>query len=375
MDKFSIRIQIARASVGAEGNWIKRLNKDKENIINVRNSLRWKISDEARIRSRINKIVQSTEECEKGMRELQKALEESINIYECAENRILGNNVVLGQNAMPVETLDNAGGSKSSDWLKTVGKTLLDILGKAGDAGKSSALLAALLKVAIDGDGISAKDVGTLIKGMGNSAIGLIIAETSDLKKYFGLNDFKTISLNSAKAGWAGKIANAGTTFGDTLKDQLSPFSVNETGAKALNGAKVAGWAFSFIANGFSNYEEFNGFSGRMVAETVSETLIDIGKMAALTAAAAGGAALIGVSAPAVVVGGVAVAVSAVADAVCKSFTGKGVTEAVSDIVLDNAPKVASAAVNAVSTIGNAVSGWIGKIGNNLSGGLKVALA
>lgn len=266
-------------------------------------------------------------------------------------------------------------------YLKKISKGTLDILGKAGTYGKMGALPIEILKNIVDGNGITGKDIGSIIKGMGNSIIGICDREaknfgngplsTENIKELAGLSKYKTISTASAKAGWIGKLENAGTSAWDTFRTEISPIVKETTGGgtkvvdKVKTGTKVAGWALSFIANGFSNYDEWKtgGISGeRAVAETVTETFIDIGKGAAIAAGVAAGCAAIGVSAPAIVVGGIGVGVSLVADIVCEKITGKGVTEAASDFILDGAAKVGKAISGATSSAKKAVSGWFNKV-------------
>jgi hypothetical protein len=287
----------------------------------------------------------------------------------------------------PAGTGNSSGSTKTSaketaiKYLKKIGKSGLDALGKAGTYGKEAALPIAILKNIIDGDGITGKDIGSTIKGMGNSIIGMCDAyakeagelplSTSDIKELAGLTAYKTISTASTKAGWLAKLENAGTSAWSTFKTEISPIvkTTSADGTKVVDsvktGTKVAGWALSLIANGFSNYDEYNKgeiSKGRAVAETVVETAIDIGKGAAIAAGVAAGCAAIGVAAPAVVVGGIGVGVSLVADIVCENLTGKSVTEATSDLIIDTAAKAGKAISGAAKSTKNAVSGWFSKL-------------
>lgn len=106
------------------------------------------------------------------------------------------------------------------------------------------------------------------------------------------------------------------------------------------------------------------------MAETIVETGVDIGKGALLAAGVAAGAAALGLAAPAVVVGGAAVAASWLMDVVCKQLTGESVTEFVSDKILDVGEAVASGVKEAAANVGNAVkdtfTGAVRSIGNIL---------
>ena len=98
--------------------------------------------------------------------------------------------------------------------------------------------------------------------------------------------------------------------------------------------------------------------NGRVVAETISETVID-------TAATYGGTAIVGaaitaatgvVAAPVVVAVATGVAIAGINTGV-KALTGKSATEWVSDAILDTATAVG----NTVANGAKAVAGWFSK--------------
>ena len=133
---------------------------------------------------------------------------------------------------------------------------------------------------------------------------------------------------------------NIKTSFKDTFTGLF------DTTKGALNC--VAEWARTvcdFVSTGFDNYEEYGEISGRMVAETVSEVAVgaavDFGFKAAATGiavgVAAGAGAILGapVAIPGIVVGIGAFVLKGAADWVCEKFTGKNVTEYISDTILD----------------------------------------
>ncbi|MCM1158057.1 MAG: hypothetical protein NC300_05290 [Bacteroidales bacterium] len=314
------------------------------------------------VKGSLQEVVQNVEEDNHNVDTLIKKLDQIVQLYIKAESKIMQDRTD-SSNIKEIKGGREQSAGKRTPWYKdldkTVWKTLLDMSGKAGDFGKGAALPIAILKCVIDGDGITGKDIGMVLKGMGNSAMQIITDDgTADIKKLFGLDKFKSL-VTDAEAGWLKRSAK---TFTGTIKNELSPF---ETGTKSLNGGKMAGWTFSLVANGFSNYDEYAGGAisgGRAVAETITETLIDIGKGAAITAGVAAGVAALGISAPAVVVGGAAVAVSAVADVVCKGLTGKGVTEWASDGILDFAVEQGKKLSGAISGVKNAVCGWTKKL-------------
>ena len=307
----------------------------------------------------LSKACEQMQQEQKNLEVLNEKLKEILQQYVNTETKIAGTKITSQK------TSDQAaGGGKNEPWYagwdKATVKALLDMLGKAGDLGKGAALPIAMLKMLVDQDELTPKDIGALLKGMGNSAMQIILDDPNnvDLKKFFGLDQYKTIATTSGT-----KWANAMKTFKDTWKGAMNP----------AKGTNVAGWVFSAIANGFSNYEEFGGITGRGIAETITETVIDVAKGAALTAGVAAVVAASpfvgGALATTAVVGGTVVAITAVSDFVCKKITGKPVTELVSDTILDTAEKAVDAvkpalskacekATGAISSAKNAICGW-----------------
>lgn len=293
------------------------------------------------------------------------------------------------------QTIDNVSAgtteveeARDLNGVKTILKSVFDIGGGFGSITKSGAAFNTLLKIAVDGDGFTTKDIGDVIKGSGESVLGIMDLiedyKGSDWKKMIGLENFETLKVEP-EAGWWKKVFDsdaaptwkerlnvakegmeeglkagakgAGSSFTSTFKDQ---FTIFKDGTKKLDAPKAAGWALSLVANGFSNLEDYQKgeMSGlRATAETIAETIIDVGKGAAIAAGIAAGAAAIGVSAPAVVVAGAGVVVSAGLDWACEKLTGKSVTEATSDLILD----VGEAITGGIASAGEAISGWVNK--------------
>lgn len=297
------------------------------------------------------------------MTTLETSLHTIAKCYQDSEKRIL--NEIPANDAVGSAT-DGAQSTNSPtdvDWLLELSKSgangFLDVLGEFGQAGEIVSILTALLKIGIDGDGFTAKDMGDIIEGLGNSAIGIlegIDLKEVDWKELFGLNTCPTLE------------GTPSASFMSTLKGELG---LNKA-KQGINGMTMAGWAFALIGNGFGNYEEYSEgkiTTGRAIAETVVETGIDIGKGALLAAGVAAGAALLGIAAPAVVVGGIAIAASAILDYGCKQLFGKELTETISDFVLDTAGEIGDAigtaakeATGAIRSIGKAVTSWLPKL-------------
>lgn len=147
-------------------------------------------------------------------------------------------------------------------------------------------------------------------------------------------------------------------------------------------GAKWLGGVLSFAGSAVDNYEEYKSgeiSGGRAVAETVTETAVDIGSDMLITAGVTAGAAALGVTAaPAVVVGGVAVAAKWGLDCLCESLWDKSFTETVSDGLLDMGEAVVSGAGELVSDVASgagkvceAVADSVGKAATAVTDGVK----
>lgn len=365
-----------------------KLGNISEEISQISRNLSWQISSRSQIQVKLGAYSRYTGSLQYKTRAMSAALGTTGNSYQATCKKAAGwaskempdiKPSVGGKSKKPDKSKSTKKGNAWIKYLKKFSKSGLDILGKAGAVGGIAGAPIALLKILIDNDGFTSKDIGAIIKGAGTSVIGLVKKKAAkNLDELLGLNAYKTIT--KGKAGWLNRLDAVKTTGVDTLKNELSPVTkIDATGKYTVNGTKVAGWALSLVANGFSNYDEYNKKLGtgeeisksRAVAETVTETLIDIGKGAAITAGIAAGCAAIGVSAPVVVVGGIGVAVSAVADIACENLTGSSVTEFVSDKVLDAAASAGKAAAGAFNSAKKAVSGWFQKI----SGGGRPAYA
>lgn len=364
-------------------------------IYSIKSSLSYDVQSRLNIASALANAADNISSEKKAMGKISSSLATIANIYVAAEQNVIDNGTGKGKTENPnrpkittiyntrpaVATADES--EKGIDWikyLKKIGKGALDVLGKFGTYGKMGALPIALLKNIIDNDGITGKDIGSTIKGMGNSIIGLCDEydktagkwplTTEDIKNLAGIVPYKTITAASEGAGWVERLGCAGKTYLDTLKSEASPIVTKELADGTLvkdgvkTGTKVAGWALSLIANGFSNYDEYSKgdiSAERACAETVTETLVDIGKQAVIAAGVAAGCAAIGVAAPAVVVGGIGVGVTVVADIVCEQITGKSVTETTSDFILDTASAVGEKISGATKASGQVISDWYDK--------------
>lgn len=166
-----------------------------------------------------------------------------------------------------------------------------------------------------------------------------------DFKKLIGLNS--AVTVEGAETAWKKYISK-----------EIGNYAGKSGALKAFS--KWTGVVASGVSNIFSNYDEFGEASERMVAETITETVIDVAKDAAIGAAivaAFGGAPVVAVAAGTAVISWGA---DVVFKKITKAVTGeeKGVTEFVSDAVLDLAEGAKKVVSNAIGGAAKAVKGW-----------------
>lgn len=178
--------------------------------------------------------------------------------------------------------------------------------------------------------------------------------------------------------GRASTAKNPITRFKNNLTNKTSPFNAqlkdtlkNFKGGNGV-GKAVASWgavALTGITNAFSNVDEqkqSNGTmsTGRVVAETVSETIIDTaltyGTGAVVGAAVT--AALGTVAAPGVLVVAASGVIVAGVNAGVKALTGKTTTEWLSDTILDTGEAIGKAVGNAARNVTQSIGNWFGKL-------------
>lgn len=138
--------------------------------------------------------------------------------------------------------------------------------------------------------------------------------------------------------------SSAGKTFWSSINKQfgedLSFGQATTVGDKIKVGTTWGGYALSLLSNFFDNKAEFAGeedATGRMLAETGIETVVDIGLGAISTAAVSALATIVGATAaPAVLIGAGAVAVTWAANGICKWLTGgDDIAETAANLVCD----------------------------------------
>ena len=214
----------------------------------------------------------------------------------------------------------------------------------------------------------STKNLNKLLRFGGKNGNKLVDKYVDGIrhKRLFGLNN---IPSNLAGGKWS-QASKWGSRFKTNLKAQNS-FWDDLTAGGSKSAWTVAGVGLDLAANGISNYDEYKRgeISGkRAVAETITETAIDVGKDFLIGAAVTAGIAATVGSAPVLAVGVATVAVSAGLDWATKKITyaltgeAKGFTEAASDLILDGAAAAGKALKSAGKKIGNIVKNALPKI-------------
>lgn len=184
-------------------------------------------------------------------------------------------------------------------------------------------------------------------------------------KRIFGTTDyFKTV-------GGASKSTNFSTRWYNNFQ---------KAKGKEISKVTWAGIALDGVIDAIDNYDEYKRgeISGvRAVAETITETGIDVAVNGLLTAAVA---ATLGatVGAPALAVAAGTLAAKTILDGIAKWATGgeKNFTEAASDLVLDTGKAIADGISKGVQKIGQGISSTVDKISTrwkSFTGGGKFA--
>lgn len=143
MSEFSTKINQLQSSVQEEVYHSSELDGIEDKIRYVKSNLRWKISAEAGIQSRLSKLAEKATDHRKGMESLRGALDQSLALYQMTEKKLCGN-------------------SADQSWLeKLIGDGIDDL-------GKNLASIAA---------GALAGGVASIIPGLQAGAIGKEVAD------------------------------------------------------------------------------------------------------------------------------------------------------------------------------------------------------
>lgn len=335
----------------------------------VRSTLPSKVLNRSGISSSLSSASTKIGQAQSRVEKLSAFLTTAANEYSDTEQRI---------NTLYATAVDNSATAQDSEGGVEIGKTVNDLIGEVGFIGNIIAFFTKPIASWFDSGVVTigvtgAKSVTSVLKDGNSTLKGLFEwgksnkeldklarmlperAKEVQIKRLFGLNDLFS--------GAASKASTWSSRFYNNFHKLKSPFESYTSG-----GAKAAfawtGLALTAVSNTISNVQEAKTgkiTTKRAVAETITETAIDVGKGWLIgTAVAAGVAATVG-SAPVLVVGALTVGVSLGLDWACKKITGavggeeKGLTETVSDLVLD----VGTAAVKGVKKVSSSVTSFV----------------
>ena len=376
MAQFSIKPDNVQKTVTDEEKFICELVGIEDEIHRINNSLGFRVTSSAQIRSRLNGAADRIGGYQSHMSSMKSALSEVVNVYSSTENAIIGN-LNVGDAKIGGESGGQNVTNDKFNWVSP----FWDLVGSAGVVGGAIGAWGEFLT--------SSKVPGArwseLFKDTWNTGwdifdvVKTCRGDTSVnwAKEIFGLNT--DTALKSIETEILSDVSGAQklkSGFRAGIKDTLGDFKTGAGTAKQVGGIILSG-----AVNSFENMEEYKSGEisvGRAVAETITETAVDWGKDLLIGAAVTAGFAAAGIAAPAVAVGAATVAVSVAADWVCERVCGKKLTEAVSDAILDGAEKVvdgfrtgAKAVKEGVDAFWkSAASGW-----NAFTGSLGAAFA
>lgn len=273
----------------------------------------------------LDRVVRQLEDEKNDMRSLSNGLSDVLKTYRQSEGKAA--DAISGTTLQEENAQISAENNELPSWFPT-----------ANDFWKL------ISKFGIIGNGVSA--IGTLISGdwqdpkvitnSGKYLLSMIGGAAAEAAK-------------GTKAKWAEALlglnttASKNTNFFSELTKELG-LNTPTTASEGIKlGTKWGGFVLTGISNFFENQQEFagqEGSTGRMLAETVIETGVDIGTTAVVSAgvtAAAGALISAGLisAAPVVVTGAITVGVVWGVNALCKHFTGKDLAENVSDRICD----------------------------------------
>ncbi|MDD6551561.1 MAG: hypothetical protein PUF16_07250 [Lachnospiraceae bacterium] len=363
MPKIKVNTSKIRHSAGSVDRVRGNANSVMIDYFNASRQLDWTVKVKENIDSRLARLERELDDEVRELEKIKKFLNYAAKQYDQVDYDIRS------------ELIATTFGEEFSKKLPDI---LLGLPEKLGYFGSLLGIPMEVLKIIINGGEIDTGDIIDMLSKANSTASSImdrvkdqLLGKDSPLKELFGLGKYENIHV-SGEGGWwkrfketnlQTKFKDAGKTFKDSFTKELgvkssddltdeARLAISEDGRKALRTSKGlvnAAWPLTLAANGYSNYEEYKEKKGtskaitkeRAVSETVTETLIDIGKDAAITAAIACGCALLGFAAPAVVVGGGALLASGAIDAVCKHFTGKNFTEFASDGINDGLEQLA----------------------------------
>lgn len=346
----------------------QKLSVIQGRVDSVRNTLSFQITSSNSIRARLRTVSGDIYDEKKGMKHMTQGLAQAEKIYSNMEKRICGQvkskEEVAKWDTFKEEFQNNFGWKEALAGAGYIGKIY-----SMADNIKNADSMQDYIKSGKDIMGFieDAADTYSRYKKIGKAVGG---------KKAMGWWFKKVTGLKTL--GRASTAKNPLTRFWNNLTNKTSPFRTQLTdiidgfkGKKGL-GKAAASWGTVLVdgvLNWFDNKEEqanSNGVmsDGRVVVETISETVIDTALTygTSIVVGAAVTTVLGTVAAPGVAV--VALSGLAVAgiNAGIKALTGKTTTEWLSDTLIDGAISVGNSIGNAFQNVKKTVGKWFNKL-------------
>lgn len=323
MDQFTVKYKAVMNSEPILKDYSELLKNYIGDVNSVKSNLRGKISGYNQIGKKLGTLSDDLETCTNVMSVMGDKAYSIGQRYQTAERNIQGFN-------------------DSQESQSSISEFWTDLIGAVGPTGQIISSLASIYSNVTDGDVNwfnAIEDVFNIAdKGhdIFEKATDLGTADWIDY--IFGLN----------------VSDKAGKNFFEVFGDELSTTVVDGSKQGLPKWLGTATFLASAAGTAWDNYQDYKAGemdAERAILETGGEILADVMLDAAITA---GVAALLPVGTMAVTVGAAAVVVTWGLDMVCESLTGKSLTEATSDFILDTGQWIGSKAVEA----GNALCNW-----------------
>lgn len=390
---------------------LSRVNSIANQFDSVSRSLDWDIKVEENINTRLLGLKNELSAEARGISGMKEFLGTAIKKYDAVEsknsgkklkNENFGSGVSNNISSKSKKTTDTSNSEKKkSFWNEEFGKWLKTTFGKTmtfGTAISAKDAIATFKKMFSDIDipegiktmvnlykNVSGMVLNTMKIGNAISATAKTIKSQEQFLKMFGITQHEIGRaqqvIKNAKSDLIKKLSGVDDSLSSAAQsanvflkngivkqswrarfaDQFSESIKSSTkGLKKTTGIITSG--LTIVLNGVENFNDYK--SGRMsgiraVAETVTESGIDIGTGLIVGAAVTAGLAATVGSAPVLAVAGISTAVIMGGDAICKRVTKKvsgeekRLTEAISDFVLDTGKKKFDKTVKKINTVFN----------------------
>ncbi|MBO5474615.1 MAG: hypothetical protein J6A08_12665 [Lachnospiraceae bacterium] len=381
MAQFSVKIQHAGIQATEEENLVNELDRIADEVNNIGHNLAFKVSSKSNIRVRIKIAKSSIDVHKNAMVSMKSALSDVLDVYERNEQQLVGH---APQIRNPTAETTASVIVEEKDFLEVFTDEIAlnygwdEILAGAGYIGTIRDLINDIK------NGKTWEDFAE----SGMKVYDFISEAVQTLKRYKKIGN--AVGKKTAMAWWAKSITglkplgrastakNPVTRFVNNLTNKTSPFNAQFKNIikdfKGGNGVgkAVASWAsvaVTGVTNWFSNKEEQNASGGtmsdgRVIAETITETVIDTALTYGtnIVVGAAVTTALGTVAAPGVLVVAASGLIVAGVNAGVKALTGKNVTEWASDAILDAGEVIGNAVGNAAKKVSGAIGSWFKKL-------------